>query len=444
MNRKFSVLVIFCIVLFGAILAGYWDMLTSEKARQVEASAGDAGTASVDAAPSGPGVPASVAPSSEQAALTPKDAAPAASAPAATAPAVSAPSSAPAAPPARMDAPRFDILRVEPNGSAVIAGKAAPDSEVRILSDGRVIATVKATRDGDFAAVLEERLPVGSHQLRIEAKRPDGESSVSPEVAVVSVPKPDQPDQLLAMIEAPGQPSRLIATPKAEEEAVASPSSASAAPGGPEVPTAAPAAQPPQTFAVEAVEIENGTIYIAGRAEGREPVRVYVDNKLIGEDKTRNEGRFLVTAKAPIGEGDHRIRADVLGSNGAVASRVEVPFTKPEGETMSALAGAVPSAAGSDVAAEAPVSGTETAQPEKAGGEEVATVVQPALETVGARVLIRRGDSLWRISRRTYGLGRRYTVIYLANGDQIRNPNRIYPGQVFRLPDHEQGGTAER
>jgi nucleoid-associated protein YgaU len=47
---------------------------------------------------------------------------------------------------------------------------------------------------------------------------------------------------------------------------------------------------------------------------------------------------------------------------------------------------------------------------------------------------IERGDSLWAISRRTYGEGDRYTAIYDANQDQIRDPDLIYPGQVFVLP----------
>lgn len=48
--------------------------------------------------------------------------------------------------------------------------------------------------------------------------------------------------------------------------------------------------------------------------------------------------------------------------------------------------------------------------------------------------IVSRGDSLWRISRRIYGSGVRYTVIYEANEDQIRNRHLIYPGQVFVLP----------
>jgi nucleoid-associated protein YgaU len=48
--------------------------------------------------------------------------------------------------------------------------------------------------------------------------------------------------------------------------------------------------------------------------------------------------------------------------------------------------------------------------------------------------LVSRGDSLWRISRLTYGSGMQYAVVYKANRDRIKNPNLIYPGQVFVLP----------
>ncbi|MFN6953134.1 MAG: LysM peptidoglycan-binding domain-containing protein [Albidovulum sp.] len=52
---------------------------------------------------------------------------------------------------------------------------------------------------------------------------------------------------------------------------------------------------------------------------------------------------------------------------------------------------------------------------------------------IDTRVVV-RGDNLWQISRTTYGQGIRYTVIYKANRDQIRDPDLIYPGQIFVLP----------
>jgi nucleoid-associated protein YgaU len=55
----------------------------------------------------------------------------------------------------------------------------------------------------------------------------------------------------------------------------------------------------------------------------------------------------------------------------------------------------------------------------------------------GRKILTRvvsRGDSLWRISRITYGDGTRYAVVYRANRDRIRDPNLIHPGQVLLVP----------
>ena len=63
------------------------------------------------------------------------------------------------------------------------------------------------------------------------------------------------------------------------------------------------------------------------------------------------------------------------------------------------------------------------------------TVFVPEITT--ARIT--RGDNLWQISKRTYGHGRRYTVIFDANQDQIRDPDLIYPGQTFVLPVEQRG-----
>jgi nucleoid-associated protein YgaU len=51
------------------------------------------------------------------------------------------------------------------------------------------------------------------------------------------------------------------------------------------------------------------------------------------------------------------------------------------------------------------------------------------------RLVVQPGTNLWRIARRVYGQGTRYTVIYQANREQIRDPNRIYPGQTFQVPE---------
>ena len=82
-----------------------------------------------------------------------------------------------------------------------------------------------------------------------------------------------------------------------------------------------------------------------------------------------------------------------------------------------------------DAAAGEPV--TEEPVTEEANSEE--TEPTPEIRT-GSAVIIRRGDSLWRVARRNYGRGIRYTTIFEANRDQIRDPDLIYPGQVFKVP----------
>ena len=51
------------------------------------------------------------------------------------------------------------------------------------------------------------------------------------------------------------------------------------------------------------------------------------------------------------------------------------------------------------------------------------------------QVVVQPGNSLWRIASRVYGEGLLYTEIYQANVGQIRDPDLIYPGQIFDLPD---------
>jgi nucleoid-associated protein YgaU len=48
---------------------------------------------------------------------------------------------------------------------------------------------------------------------------------------------------------------------------------------------------------------------------------------------------------------------------------------------------------------------------------------------------VQPGNNLWRIAERSFGAGLRYTEIYQANRARIRDPNLIYPGQIFAVPE---------
>ena len=69
-----------------------------------------------------------------------------------------------------------------------------------------------------------------------------------------------------------------------------------------------------------------------------------------------------------------------------------------------------------------------------AAAEQAAKAIDPDQPRSG-KVVIQPGNNLWKLSRIIYGRGINFTVIYQANKEQIRNPNRIYPGQIFAIPD---------
>ncbi|WP_188052245.1 LysM peptidoglycan-binding domain-containing protein [Aureimonas fodinaquatilis] len=351
--------------------------------------------------------------SDEKVALAKPEAAPA---PLANGAPASAASPEPAAPAqAAAEIPEFDIIRVEPDGSAVIAGRGAPDSDIFIYSGERLVAKARSNSAGEFALTLEQPLVVGDHSLRIVSG--EGEGAIeSAQRVLVSVPMPGREQELLVMLQEPNRPSQVIAAPStAPQVAGTAPQQADSAVATAQAPVADPDAP-----AIGAVEIDGDQLFIAGTAAKGDKVRVYLNDEFVTETEIGDKREFLAGAVQEVPVGQHVVRADVVDRAGQVMARAEVPFNRPEGDRMAAVASS-PALPGASAA-------------EKADSTQLAAA-DGALQPVGGRVIIRKGDTLWRISRDTYGDGSRYTVIYLANGDQIRNPHLIYPGQIFVMPE---------
>ncbi len=271
-------------------------------------------------------------------------------------------------------APSIDVLRAEPDGSFVVAGRAEPDSTIDLKdSDGTVVASGTVDRTGDFVLLSDKNLIAGVHELRLHSRTGEAEE-ISAEAAIVSIPKrAEQP--VLAAVIPENEPVSIVDT------ALPTPVSVEAGP--------APA------IAIEAVEVEDGQLAVAGAAEQGATVQVYLDNEPIGRATGTSDGRFLLEATRDLPPGRYDVRADVVQrSDGKVLARAAVPVLHQTGAQLAEV---------------------------------------NALQT-GSSVIIRGGDSLWRISRKTYGQGIRYTTIFSANRDQIRDPHRIYIGQIFKLP----------
>ena len=178
-----------------------------------------------------------------------------------------------------------------------------------------------------------------------------------------------------------------------------------------EGPAATPSPPPPPqpSVTVAAVEADTaGNVYVAGTAATGETVRVYLNDQALGDAKPSPSGTWLVQTQKDMPAGTYDVRVDQLGADGAVIARAEVPFQREV-----------------DVAVLTP---TGTANGATAGAN--VTGAMPPMETV----IIKHGDNLWRIARSTWGHGVRWSTIYQANTDQIRNPHWIYPGQVFIMP----------
>ena len=453
--------------LFGAVLAGTagvsvldpfgWKDVTppapvveapaTETPQTPAASTADAAAQDAPAAEAGP----AAAPAPEVAAVEPAPATPETtevSPPAAGVPAPQEPAAATAEAIAR-DVPRFDLLRAEPDGSLVVAGTARAGSRVEILAGSRVLAETVAGPGGDFAAVLDDPLAPGDYQIVLRATGEDGAAATSVETAIVAIPQAGS-DQVLALVEAPGVASRLITVPQAGATALVpvepapepAEAAVAAAPAAEPAPAESPAAD--AGVRIEAVEIDGGTVFVAGAAAPGAKVRVYANEILLGETFASETGRFLVEVRRELAIGDYIIRADVIDATGAnVLVRASVPFVRGEGERLAAIA-VPPSPA---LPASPPSIPFGTAVEASPGQEPAVSVPQalgilqgpPPIETAalvptGQSVIIRRGDTLWQISRRVYGRGVKYTTIYAANADQIGDPDRIWPGQVFAVP----------
>ncbi|OQM73519.1 LysM peptidoglycan-binding domain-containing protein [Manganibacter manganicus] len=358
-------------------------------------------------------------------------------------------------------APTFDVVRVEGDGSIVVAGQAAPNAKVAVIHGSAVLGETTADGTGAFAIALDHALKPGDYQIVLRSTAPGGVVATSTQTAVVSVPEKSD-GQVLALVEEPGKPSELITVPKppktsetlpsAEKPATASSSAASEAPASAVTEPAAPAASGPK-IAVEAVEIDGGKVFVAGIADPGRKVRVYANDILLGQTITSPDGHFLVEATRDLPVGDYIIHADALADDGSkVLARAAVPFQREAGETMSAVApsadeatspvNAKPEAATSSGEAKTPdTPPTDTAAPAKAEqSADIPETVSPKLEHADGAVIIRRGDTLWQISRRVYGHGVRYSTIYLANQDQITDPDMIWPGQVFKVPENSNEG----
>lgn len=152
----------------------------------------------------------------------------------------------------------------------------------------------------------------------------------------------------------------------------------------------------PGDVALDSISYDDeGDVLLSGRGKTASFVRIYLDNTPVTTSRIREDGRWRVQLPQ-VDQGTYVLRVDQINERGQVIARVESPFLR---ESTTVLEEVV----------------------SKGTGPVRSVTIQP-------------GNTLWGISRQRYGDGMQYVRIYEANRDRIRDPDLIYPGQIFDLP----------
>jgi nucleoid-associated protein YgaU len=253
----------------------------------------------------------------------------------------------------------FDIVRVEEDGSAVLAGRAAPGSTVRLLINEKIAGETEANERGEWVLIPAEPMAAGAHQMQIETENAAGEVKRAEQSVALTVP--DQPGtQPLIVLSETAKPSKVLQKPEPTEVKQAEAAQESTASEGGEATTAAgqqPAAEsrtaalePPATATapaatstgrslnVDVVDYDDaGLTTFSGRSTPGSTVRVYVDDVATGEAVARSDGTWSFTAGREITSGPHTLRTDQIGADGSVTERIELPFFRESAERIASL-----------------------------------------------------------------------------------------------------------
>jgi len=268
--------------------------------------------------------------------------------------------------------PSFDVVRVDNAGSAVIAGSAEPYSKVVILSNGEEIGEAIAGGSGEVVAIIQVPENDQGQTLELESEV-SGKLLFSDETILIL---PIMRSEAAEGVVEETAPPIIRAT---ENEIVI--------------------IQGAQTLGIGQVSLdsisydENDEVVLAGRGNPGRTVIIYVDETPLMDTVVSDSGSWK-QALHGLDAGRYVLRVDEIDADGNVTSRVESPFQREYPEDVR----------------------------EAKAANNTTYTVQP-------------GNSLWVIATGRYGDGLQYHQIFSANKDQIRDPDLIYPGQVFAMPE---------
>ena len=359
--------------------------------------------------------------------------------------------------------PKIDTWRVALDGEALVAGLALPDAAVQVVVDDLPVAEGVALASGEF--VIQFTLPPNPAPslLWLSMTSPEGTPITSLEM--VAIAPITRPKSLVADLEPQSEPRPEVSTENvagvAPEPELESDVAADAAPttlflneGGATL-LQGEGADPALAKQVMIDTISyspSGAVQIGGRGDADAGVRLYLDNAEVASTIVAADSLWQVTL-GDTAPGIYTLRVDQMDATGKVTSRFEIPFKRETREALALAAGSgqagAPVATGSvapdiataaapdtnpitqelapDTAAETPVEVAMAAEPSTA--TDAASAPQPPVT-----ITVQPGFTLWGIAQERFGDGVFYVQVFEANRDKIKDPNQIYPGQIFSIP----------
>ena len=204
--------------------------------------------------------------------------------------------------------PDFDVVRVNPEGDAVIAGRAASGAKVTVMDGDVAVGTVMADRNGEWVLVPEEPLPSGDRALSIIAEGAEGQRLRSADVVVLAVPeRTAQPETPLAvLVPREGKNTKkILQRPKRQDSASRTIS-----------------------LTLDVVDYdESGRLRLLGQANPGNATIVYLNNGSIGRAEVAVDGQWELRPASPAEPGLYTLRVDELKVSKVVA-RIELPFSR--------------------------------------------------------------------------------------------------------------------
>jgi nucleoid-associated protein YgaU len=296
-------------------------------------------------------------------------------------------------------------MRFEPDGGFIVSGLAPPDLPVVAMVNDVEVQRAMANTDGTFFIIGFLGFSDAPRMLTVLSD-PDGASALAEQTFVLAAnPAPVGVAITGVEVEVEVEPDVTIA-----QSAPANPSTptilAITQDGIDVIQSAVAADTPPEVMsnvALDAITYEpSGDVILRGRAIGQAGggfVQVYLDNAPVSRLPIDANG--IWRGDLPdVNTGVYTLRIDEIDAAGDVVSRIETPFLREDpADVIAAMA--------NDVANPNFTVATRTVQP---------------------------GATLWAIAEERYGSGILYLKVFEANRDRIRDPDLIYPGQVFTVP----------